>query len=377
MIESWSDAGSLLAIRLDGMGDLLMTTPALRALKQTSRRLTLLTSHLGRVVADGLPFVDDVMTFAAPWVKSSRPASADDTLGLVAKLRERAFDGAVIFTVYSQSALPAATLVHLAGIPRRVAYCRENPYGLLTQWLPDPDRDPNDGVRHEVQRQLDLVAAIGSHANDARLSYEVSEPARAALRAKAAARGLDAARPWIVVHPGATAPSRRYPIRLLCEALRALAADRRWRVVLAGAAEDAEAIAALREAAPNAVSLAAALDWSELAALLQAARVVVCNNSGPAHLAAAVGTPVVDLYALTNPQHTPWAVGHRSLSHDVPCRWCLKSVCPHGHQRCLAGVAPSEVVRAVDELFDAATQSAPPLPRRSHAPAPFAIPCTR
>ncbi len=285
MAGDWADAHSVLAIRLDGMGDLLMTTPALRALKDAaSRRMTLLTSRAGAVVAEGLPFVDDVITFDAPWVKSRMPACGQETARLAAALRERRFDGAVIFTVYTQSALPAAMLAHLAGVPRRLAYCRENPYELLTDWLPDPDRNPHEGVRHEVQRQLELVGAIGSHADDVHLCYAVSDGSRAALDAKARAAGLDPRARWLVVHPGASAPSRRYPTQHFAEAVRALAADPRWQVVLAGGDDDAQALAAMREAAPSAASLGGALDWSELAALLERASVAICNNSGPAHL---------------------------------------------------------------------------------------------
>jgi ADP-heptose:LPS heptosyltransferase len=79
--------------------------------------------------------------------------------------------------------------------------------------------------------------------------------------------------------------------------------------------------------------------------------VLIANNSGPVHLAAAVGTPVVDLYALTNPQHTPWGVPSRVLSHDVPCRNCFKSICPYGHNDCLRRISPSAVVRAALELL--------------------------
>jgi ADP-heptose:LPS heptosyltransferase len=77
----------------------------------------------------------------------------------------------------------------------------------------------------------------------------------------------------------------------------------------------------------------------------------VANNSGPAHLAAAVGTPVVDLYALTNPQHTPWLVQARVLSHDVPCRNCQQSVCKQAHHPCLRGVEPQQVAQAARELM--------------------------
>jgi len=118
--------------------------------------------------------------------------------------------------------------------------------------------------------------------------------------------------------------------------VRLLAAKDRWQIVIAGDETDKAAARTLTTSAEGVVDLAGRLDFVELAALLEAADAVVCNNSSPAHLAAAVGTPVVDLYALTNPQHTPWGVAHRVLSRDVECRWCLKSVCPLGHTRCLA-----------------------------------------
>jgi len=111
-----------------------------------------------------------------------------------------------------------------------------------------------------------------------------------------------------------------------------------------------------------AISLAGQLDLGELAALIDAADVLVANNSGPAHLAAALATPVVDLYALTNPQHTPWLVPARVLNHPVPCRNCLKSRCPEGHHDCLRRVAPEDVAGAAIELL------APALAAKAAAP---------
>jgi ADP-heptose:LPS heptosyltransferase len=112
-----------------------------------------------------------------------------------------------------------------------------------------------------------------------------------------------------------------------------------------------------------AVSLAGRLSLGELGAALGLAAVAVTSDIGPAHIAAAVGAPVVDLYALTHPQHTPWNVRSRVLFHDVPCRFCYASTCPEGHQACLAGVAPRRVADAVRELLAAAR------PRRTAPPA--------
>ncbi|HET7609065.1 MAG TPA: glycosyltransferase family 9 protein, partial [Gammaproteobacteria bacterium] len=102
----------------------------------------------------------------------------------------------------------------------------------------------------------------------------------------------------------------------------------------------------------SAYTLAGCLDFAELCAVIEAADVLVSNNTAPVHIAGAVGTPVVDLYALTNPQHVPWRVPHRVLYRDVPCRYCYKSVCPAGHHDCLAQVSPAEVADAVRGLLD-------------------------
>jgi lipopolysaccharide heptosyltransferase II len=349
----WDRARRVLCVRLDSLGDVLMTTPALRALRRSfpDRRLTLLTSPAGAGVAPLVPEVDDVIVYAAPWVKATAAlpeAGADRTM--VERLRAGAFDAAAIFTVYSQSPLPAALLCHLADVPRRLAHCRENPYQLLTDWVREPE--PAEGIRHEVRRQLDLVAAVGAHADDERLSLRVPRRARDGVAALLGAVGVDAARPYVVVHAGASAPSRRYPAEGYAEVARRLVADLGCQVVFSGVHAEAPLVEEIRGAmrAPS-WSLAGRLDLGALAALLEGAALLIANNTGPVHVAAAVGTPVVDLYALTNPQHTPWAVPHRVLSHDVPCRWCQRSVCPEGHHGCLRLVPPAAVVRAAGELL--------------------------
>lgn len=129
----WCQAENLLCIRLDAIGDLLMTGPAIRALKcgRPGRRVTVLTSPA--TLAPFLPGVDQVLTYEAPWMKAARSRTdAHDDRVLLRLLRRQRFDAAVIFKVYSQNPLPAAHLCYLADIPLRLAHCRENPYHLLT-----------------------------------------------------------------------------------------------------------------------------------------------------------------------------------------------------------------------------------------------------
>jgi lipopolysaccharide heptosyltransferase II len=255
----------------------------------------------------------------------------------------------VIFTCFSQSPLPAALLCFLAGIPLRLAHCRENPYQLLSDRL--PECEPEAGIRHEVQRQLDLVAAIGCRTDDDRLALSVPAAAQAAIDGRLARLRLDGGRPWAVLHAGATAASRRYPPEQFAAVARCLVEGHGWRLLYTGDAGERELVEGVITASgvPG-ENFAGRLSFAELTALIGRAPLLITNNSGPAHVAAAVGTPVVDLYAGTNPQHTPWRVPARVLMHDVPCRWCYKSVCPEGHHRCLRGIAPSEVAQAAVDL---------------------------
>ncbi|HJV24644.1 MAG TPA: glycosyltransferase family 9 protein [Aromatoleum sp.] len=356
----WADARRVLAVRLDNLGDVLMTTPALRALRQSASdvRVTLLAGGAGAALAPYLPEVDEVIVAGCPWMPGSE-SGADSMEALVARLRAERFDAAVIFTVYSQSALPAAMLCWMAGIPLRLAHCRENPYHLLTDWVPDPE--PHEILRHEVRRQLDLVAFVGAHTPDERLSFRVDAGDRHSAIARLREAGVDPLRPYAVVHPGASALSRRYPPELFAAALRqftVLAGEGAPQLVLTGDAGEAELVESVRSACGPTVSLAGKLSLGELAAVLERAAILIANNTGPVHLAAALGVPVVDLYALTNPQHAPWKTPCRVLYEDVPCRYCYRSVCPQGHHACLHLLDPERVAIAARELLDHGAEAA-------------------
>jgi ADP-heptose:LPS heptosyltransferase len=187
---------------------------------------------------------------------------------------------------------------------------------------------------------------------DDRLQMTVTPRQRGRVRAMLQAAGVAEGRRYLVVHPGASAPSRRYPATRFGRAADEVAARSGCVAVFTGdAAEQAVVDEARRAMTQDSIALAGRLDVGELAALIEGAPLLLANNTGPAHIAAAMGTPVVVLYALTNPQHTPWRARARVLSHDVPCRHCLKSVCPQGHHDCLLKVSPDDVVDAAMALL--------------------------
>jgi lipopolysaccharide heptosyltransferase II len=273
-----------------------------------------------------------------------------EDLAMVERLARRRFDAAVIFTVYTQSALPAALLCTLADIPLRAAHCRENPYSLLTHWI--PETEPALRLRHEVRRQLDLVASIGCPAADDRLSVSISPAAFQSID-RLLPEPLRRSQRWIVLHPGGTAESRRYPIDAFAAVADGLVYSLGCNILWTGSRDEAALIAqAQRAMHASSHSLTGQLNLEELAALIARAPLLISNNTSAVHLASAVCTPVVDLYALTNPQHTPWRVPSRVLFEDVPCRFCYKSVCPEGHHRCLRGVSPDTVISAAIDLLE-------------------------
>src|SRR5690606_16401725 len=133
-------------------------------------------------------------------VKSSSPENAEEFILLVEELKKYHFDAAVIFTVYSQSPLPSALLAYLAGIPNRLAYCRENPYALLTHWV--PDKEPYERIVHQVTRDMNLVMNVGAFTKDDSLKLIVPNNAYAAMIRKLNQLGISPMRqPWIIVHP--------------------------------------------------------------------------------------------------------------------------------------------------------------------------------
>lgn len=349
--DYWKDAQNILCIRLDNMGDVLMTEPAMRALKEAKpgRKVTLLTSSAGAPIAPMLPVVDEVLTFDVPWVKTDDAAGERRLLELADTLREKQFDAAVIFTVYSQNPLPTAMLCYLAGIKTVLGYCRENPYRLISQWV--PDNEPFAYVVHEVERQLDLVAKTGAMPDDTHILMKVADEDSKAAAQKLTELDLAPDGKWFVLHAGVSEDKRRYPATSYVGACRQLI-KQGYTVVLTGSKGEREYVEDIaRELGERARNIAGELSVGELAGLIAEAPLLVSNNTGPVHIAAAVGTPVVVLYAMTNPQHTPWQVANRVLYFEVPEELRSKNrLLQTFPGRSEPKASPEAIVRAVNEL---------------------------
>lgn len=329
----------VLYARLDNDGDVLLQGPAIRAVAHHADRVTLLCGPRGSRAAELLPGVDEVLTHRAPWI-DPEPAPVDERSEqeLVQRVRDRNIDAAVISTSFHQSALPLALLLRFAGVPFIAAISEDYPGSLLDV----RHRDPGDV--HEAERALGLATAAGfppPPGDDGRLSVKRQQHAP-----------IDLPSSYVVVHPGASVQARAYPPELNRELVQQLA-DQGRNVLVTGGPDERELTRFVAgDPHPTVADLGGATDLAGLAEVIGRADAIVVGNTGPAHLAAAVGTPVVSLFAPTVPPERwrPHKVEHELLHTDVPCAGCRARTCPVPNHPCLSTVAPEEVVNAVNRL---------------------------
>lgn len=327
MSTDWTQCKNIVCIRPDNMGDVIMCQPAIRALKEadSERTITLLTSHIGAKITPFMLEIDATITFDFPWVKTSGIDPTSKSLfPLTQTLKDRNFDAAVLFTSFSQSALPAAVICLLADIPKRLAYARENVYQLLTDWV--PDTEPFSPILHGVERNLHLVAMTGAKTVNKKLSLKIfPEDFRNALSLLYKTT-LDFTKPWIIFHSGVEDEKRQFPLGRLAESAQLLM-NQGYQILLTGTEKEQHKIHQIHQLLEKrAINLAGKLSLGEYLALVRISPLVIANNTGVIHMAAALNTPVLVLYARTNPEHTPWKAKSSVIYFDVQSH--LKSKTP-------------------------------------------------
>jgi histidinol-phosphate phosphatase family protein len=329
-------AGTVLVARSDSAGDVLLTGPAIRAVAAGADRVVLLCGPRGRAAADLLPGVDEVVEWSLPWIDPEpRPVDAGEIAALTARLAATGADEAVVFSSFHQSALPLALVLRMAGVGRITAISDEYPGSLLD-------------VRHRVPAGVPEAERARSVAAAAGFGLPPGDDGALRVRVPAVPRGA-----YVVVHPGASVPARACPPEVMRRIVTVLTGAGHRVVVTAGPGERDLACSVGGEQAGR-------TSFAELAELLAGAACAVVANTGPAHLAAAVGTPVVSLYAPTVPfgQWGPYRVPHVRLGDAAAaCRNTRATRCPVPGHPCLSTVDPVAVRDAVRRLGVPASSS--------------------
>ena len=327
---------TVLVVRLDNAGDVLLQGPLVRAVAASAERVVFLAGPAGAEAAALLPGVDEVWTWRCPWIDATpSPVDAADIAALTDRMRALAPDEALISTSFHQSPLPLALVLRTAGVPRISAISVDYPGSLLDV------RHHVDDDLPEPERALSLARAAG---------FELPPGDDGLLAVRRPLPPIDHEPGYVVVHPGASVPARAWPADRFAEAVEALS-DEGHRVLVTGGPGECALTAAV--AGTRGVDLGGATSLPEMAAVLDGAAAVVVGNTGPAHLAAAVGTPVVSLFSPVVPAErwAPYGVPTVLLGdQSAPCRNTRARECPVPGHPCLTSVTAQDVVAAVGKL---------------------------
>jgi heptosyltransferase-2 len=325
------------------LGDVVLTTPLLTALRQRlrPRRLAVVVRADARALVEGHPDVDAVLVDD----KHGADRGPRGALAVARRLRRERFDLAVV----PHRSLRTALVIAAAGIPRRVGFADSRGAVLFHT------RVPRDRSRHDVERNLALMAPFGGW--DATPALHVPVSTRAAARARELVPAGDG--PLVVLAPGSVWATKRWDATHFAALARLLVAGGA-RVLLTGGPGDVEVASRVAALAGGGVlSLAGRTDLATSVAVIDLAAVLITNDSAPMHVGCARGTPVVAVFCATTPAlgYGPWGPRTRVVEADLACRPCGRHGgrrCPRGTEDCMRLVEPERVLAAVHAVWRAA-----------------------
>lgn len=334
----------ILIKEVNWLGDLVMTVPALRALRRAfpHAALAVLVKQELAGFFDGARWIDEVIGYRV----RRALAGVADRGRVVRTIRRNRFDLAVLFPRSFEAALWA----RLGGVPHRVGYVDDNRGPLLTHTAV---RDAALLQQHQVQDYLHLLrATLGIVGDPAECGLDVDPRHRASMDAWLAAHRLRRG-PLVALAPAAAyGPAKEWPAERWTALADRLAERHRAECVLVGAPGERERCARIAAATRQGALVAAGeTNVGEMIALLARCAGFAGNDSGAAHVAGALGIPTVALFGSTNPQRTaPLGARTRVLYHRLDCSPCMERTCRFGHYECLKRIDVFEVERALLDL---------------------------
>ena len=336
------------------LGDAVMTTPALSAVRESfpAARIVMLATPLAAQMFASHPAVDEVIVYDNKGVHRG----IRGRLRLAGELRRRGFDLAILFPNSFDSAL----VPFLAGIPRRLGAMRDGRSLLLTHRYRAPSVPP--AGQHQVQNDLGMLARFGIVGGDGELCLSTTAGEESATARLLAEAGIAPGDFLIGINPGATYGSakRWYPERF-AQAAAELAGRWQARVVITGSPAEAPMAREIETALPGALNLAGKTDVRGLMALIKRCNFFITNDSGPMHIAAAFGVPLVAVFGPTDHGATsPYTRKAVIVRKDVDCAPCKLRECPTDHH-CMTEVTAADVVLAATDLL----AKMPSLPKRT------------
>jgi heptosyltransferase-2 len=323
------------------VGDAVLAIPAMKAIRERfpDAEITLLVRPWVAGIFKSAPFIDHLWS-------EPRPSGVRDWLRITRGIRRNRYDLALLFP----NSFESAAMIFLGRVPKRVGYATDGRRWLLTSRL-----TPARQKRHQVHYYLDLAAALS--ANVARPSIEItaSEEERAQAAKLLASEGIPADRRFLVLNPGAAYGSaKRWGEDGFAAAGDALAAELDLDVAIIGSETERSIAEAIQKKMRSRVAvLNGRTSLETLIGVVASASLVLTNDSGPMHIAAALGVPTVAIFGATDDVVTgPIGSRTRVVREPVDCSPCMLRECPIDH-RCMTRVSPESVCDAAREVLHA------------------------
>ncbi|TAK05878.1 MAG: lipopolysaccharide heptosyltransferase II [Candidatus Manganitrophaceae bacterium] len=326
----------ILVIKPSSLGDIIDALPAVGAIRRRypSARISWLVKSEWAAVLQGHPFIDEVIAVPFSWRAVPR---------LIQAVRRRPFD----LVVDLQGLLRSALLGAATGASLRIGFsaAREGASRFYTDRVAVPE-----GIVHAVDRYREVARALGCEVSRVDFGFPASEEAAAGIDRLLTGFGLSASAPFIVIHPTARWESKKWVPARFAELADWLIREKKNPIVFVGSkGEREEGNRIVQQMKQPAINAAGRTTLPELAELIRRAECFICNDSGPMHLAAAVGTPVVALFGPTDPRKIgPYGAGHQVIRKGISCDGCHRNRCVRENE-CMRAISVEEVIKKISE----------------------------
>jgi len=341
-----SENKRILIIRTDRIGDVLLSTPAIKAVRDyySDAYIAMMVRPYAREIVEGNPHLDEVIIYD----KFGKQKSWLDSAKFAMFLRKKRFDTAIILHPTNRVNI----ISFFAGIPSRIGYNRKFGF-LLTQKI---NHDKQLGEKHESEYNFDILRLLGIETKNKDMFIPLNKDAGNWAEEILGKNNISFKDLIIAVHPGASCPSKIWPLSRFSELANNLIEKYQAKIVVVSGKKDRELAEKVIESINGKViDLSGKTSISQLASILKRCKLFISNDSGPVHVSSAVGTPVISIFGRNQPGLSPKRWGplgekDRYLHKDVGCIECLAHNCKK-ELICLKSIKVEDVLEAIDEIL--------------------------
>lgn len=338
----------ILISRTDRIGDVLLSTPVIKALRQRFPQayISMMVAPYARDIVEGNPYLDEVIIYD----KEGKHKSWWRTIKFAGRLKKKKFDLAIILHPTNRLHL----ITFLAKIPQRLGYNRKLGFLLNRRQM----HTKQEGLRHEAEYNLDLISDLGATGNPTDLFMPIKQESENYVEELFRKEGISPTDKILAVNPGASCPSKIWPTDRFAQVCEKLASLHNFKILILGEPKEihlANKIMSGYKIQGKIINLAGKTSISQLASVLKRCTLFISNDSGPVHIASALGTPVISIFGrnqagLSPKRWGPLGKHDKYLHKDIGCIQCLAHNCKKEFQ-CLKTITVDEVVKAAEDIL--------------------------